>query len=187
MSFQIKRNHAKPPAGGHRFVKDNVTLTGETVDEVLEKIQVHRAVNSLPLGDPEQELCAYYKDIAPYLVRESEAESVPRSPAIIQAEAINRVWRERRKTSRLPAIIELRRETCERCPLRGSFHAEESDNRYIQEAHRRAQLLTDSLGYKAAGLCGWSNLPVAIITKLEQPDQLPGLPDVPEVCWVRSP
>jgi hypothetical protein len=183
----VKRQHAKPPAGGHRFTDGPVTLKGEVVDDVLSKMEAHRAENALPLDFPEEDLGRYYQIIAPYLVREVDGNRI-KGRSQIEAEAIMSLWRAHPKALvDASAIVELRLKQCEECPLRREFKRDEESSRlYMTTARRRAALLCSDREFATRGRCSWCELPVDLIGRLVAPGKLPGLPPVPKICWVHE-
>lgn len=184
----VRRSHAKPPSGGHRFPIGEAFVRGETVEEVLTKIEEHRAENSLPLGNPEEDLGTYYRSIAPHLVR-GDADASPRPTNAVQivAEAIMKFWKDH------PVIIpidspylQMRRVVCEGCPMMQPFPTG-AEGYYAKKAIQRASLLTQDREFQKHGYCGWSRLPVALIVRMGKPGDLERLQDRPKVCWVIEP
>lgn len=184
----VKKDHAKPPAGGHRFPVGATFLKADTVDGVLSKMEDHRATNALPLDFPEKDLADYYLSVAPYLVKEIDGDW-KKSRSQMQAEAIMSFWREHpTMLAATDAIIELRRPVCEACPLRQPFERDgESGRLYCTIARRRASLLCSDREFESKGLCSWSHLPVDLICHVKDPAAtLPGLLPVPKPCWVKT-
>jgi len=184
----VKRNHAKPPNGGHRFPNGEGFLRGETVDEVLEKMEAHRAENAQNFGDPEADLALYYQKIAPYLVSEVNADQQPIPRSRIAAEGIMRFWRQHPEIfmSENPRIA-LRVKVCEDCPYKRRFPKDEySERPYAKRARQRAALLTSDREFQTLGWCQWSELPVDLITRVKEPARLEGLQPVPKSCWVKE-
>jgi hypothetical protein len=187
MILTVKRDHAKPPAGGHRYVDGSVELKGETVVEVLRKMEDYVAENALPLGHPEQTLAKYYRKIAPYLVREVPGDVVRYRTEIV-AEAIMAFWRAHPEVfSGDNPLISLRQSTCEDCPFRTEFpKGKGADRPYCQKAFKRAELLCSDRDFAKRGRCSWSELPVDLICRVKKPGELEELPPVPKTCWVNS-
>lgn len=187
MKLGVKRNHAKAPAGGHRFPIGSMFLRAPTVEEILAKIEVFRAENAEPLGFPESDLAEYYRGIAPHLVREEEGKW---SKSIKQewAERIMAFWKNHPPLIKsIDPLVSKRITFCDRCPqMVPMFVINSQDGPYVKEANRRAQLLSESRAYADYGFCVWSLLPVTFIVRTAKPEELPGLPDAPKVCWVNA-
>lgn len=183
--FEVKRSHAKPPSGGHRFpVESGGFLKGETVEEVLVKIEAHRAENALPLDDPETDLALYYLKIAKYLVKVVEGERF-KFPSQVIAEAIMALWRAHPKgmpsDSPIPA---LRAKTCASCEMRREFPSDLGSSRpYVKVAVQRAKMLTGDREFLTGHYCNACQLPLDLINRIRQPELLQS---APKSCWVTS-
>ena len=183
--LEVKRSHAKPPSGGHRFpIEGGGFLKGETPEEVLEKIEDYRAENALPLDDPETDLALYYLQIAKYLVKEVEGERAKR-PSQIIAEAIMALWKSHPKV--MPSdspIPTLRAKTCDDCKMRWEFPADLGNSRpYVKKAIQRARMLTGDREFTSGRYCNACKLPLDLINRISEPELLQS---APKSCWVTS-
>jgi hypothetical protein len=183
--LEVKRNHAKPPSGGHRFPAGSGSFVrGDTVEEVLEKMEVYCAENALPLNDPEEDLAYYYLKIAKYLVRVVEGERF-KLPSQIIAEAIMALWKSHPKgmpsDSPIPA---LRAKTCESCEMRREFPSDLGSSRpYVKTATRRAKMLTGDRNFLSGHFCNACKLPLDLINRVKAPELLQS---APKSCWITS-
>lgn len=183
----VKRNHAKPPSGGHRYTVGEIVLKGETVDEVLIKMEEHRAENALPLGDPEEDLAKYYSAVAPHLVRDKPGFKRTRSGSYIAAEAIMRFWRAHPPMLAIDnPFIALHEATCDKCPMKRSFPVGDEMKPYIKKARQRAAMVATDREFQKHGQCYWCKLPINLICRVAKPGEWDGLQDPPKPCWVQS-
>lgn len=172
-------NALKPPLGGHRF-RDGTT--GETFAEVVRKIAAERVTNHLPFGNPEQEVLAYYQEIAPHLVTNaggnvanSDRQQVSES---IMATAYGRFER----LDRNDPVVQRRRDTCAACAhCRCTFEGDETP--YSREAERVAVLLSGDLNVMSLGYCTHHRWSVGVASRLKTPETL-GLPNPPANCYL---
>lgn len=74
----LNKDQQRLPIGGHHFQEAGMTVTGENVKEVSDKVRDLRITNGRPVGDPEREIILYYAHNWPYMVIEDEfAEPKP--------------------------------------------------------------------------------------------------------------
>lgn len=187
--LRLRKDHARKPIGGHRFVGHGTPIKAETIDDVLQKVEEYRAANSLPLGNPEAEMALQYATFAPWLVRSVE----DREPTFTQllAESAMRIHKA------FPAQLEAkdplqahRLTLCRNCPafclptaLRNTV--------YQKTAYHRAALFSGNFAFANAGACLHHVWWLAMASRLKEPVKASSmispsgvlLPQ-PEMCWV---
>lgn len=183
--LEVKRGHAKPPKDGHRFpIYPGGFLKGDTVEEVLEKMEDYRAENAFPLDDPETDLAYFYLKNAKYLVRVVEGERF-KLPSLIIAEAIMALWREHPKVMPADSLIPgIRSKTCASCPMRREFPYGRdlgSSRPYVKKAHQRARMLAGDREVAEGDYCHICKIPLDLINRVEAPELLQS---APKSCWV---
>lgn len=184
----VKHNHAKPPNGGHRFPNGDEFHRGDTVEEVLEKMEAHRAENALPLGNPEQDLAKYYQSIAPYLVRDEPDKEFVAPRSQIAAESMMTLWREHPDLYlQTNARIALREKTCDECPMKRRYPKDGNSEKFYQRrAKQRASLLTGKREIEKEGWCHWCKLPIPLAVLIREPQKWERLQSPPKSCWVKE-
>lgn len=172
---------------------NGVVLRGRTIDEVLEVVERHRAVNGLALGNPEAELIEQYLEIAPFLLaREGPGAREPgrvlfeASRAMVFLRGLERV---RPKPS--PAseeVVEERMKHCRACPHHeGSSRPVGGEVRstYEREVERRMGLATGSRrDIPATGWCRHHGQWVGLLGFFPSVPFIPSLPPPATGCWV---
>jgi hypothetical protein len=175
----IKRNHAKPPPGGHRFESGKIKIAGSDPDDVIERMIDYRAENGLPLGWPEHELAQFYKKIAPWLVRDT-ATIVGKEPSQETAEkSMVAITSVPALLSAFSPDVKTRNDACAKC----AFCSKEiiPDSRYEKASERKLDALLGERGSWAFGVCSFALLPVRFICRSTIP-----LQSMPECCWMKK-
>lgn len=178
--LSIRRDHARPPVGGHRWEKDGVRITGNSPDDVIERMVAYRSENGLPLDFPEHELGEYYQKIAPWLVRDDDFGFLK---PIEQQVAENCMAQISAHPTLLPLFspeVETRQKSCKTCAFCSTEIIPHS--RYEMAAERKLDTLLGERGSWAFGVCAAHLLPVRLICRT----QTPQLRDTPDCCWVKQ-
>lgn len=187
MTLEIVRGHPKVPSCGWNFHDHGQNFTGRDADEVIRKLTEYRTQNSLPLGDPEQELAAYYAEQAPYLVRERPTQPIETNGVRQRvAEHTMGIWYG--KFQRLPVHNEQVRERLAVCVSCTHFHHDfhDGESSYWREAATRAALMTGDMDCAEKGHCDYHHWIISLAARLVTPAKLATMP-APSCCWVQAP
>lgn len=184
MRLYLRRDFPKPPP--LYFIDGGTEIRGKSLDDLLEQIAYQRASRGVPLGNPEQELCARYLMDAPHFVRVLYDEDPPQ-PSVRQkvAERTMQVWRESIPLRPVTEIVvmEDRLEICRRCPYRSPIVS--AGDKYAETAFARASQLLLTPDVEGDGHCSHHLWLVLLGVHLLHPEKL-ALKPVPSVCWVSS-
>lgn len=185
MTLEIIRVHPKPPQGGHHLSAHGMVFRGKDVDEVLERLTAYRTQNSLPLGNPEAELAAYYVEMAPHLVKEGNKPSVNNGPMQRVAERTMAVWYG--KYERLlvhSPVVEERQVVCASCPYYEQS-LPEPETLYWSNALTKAVLMTGDMACLKKGWCAKHYELIGLFTRLAAPEKVATMP-APDCCWLKA-
>lgn len=174
------------PPGGHHFVEANgMMIRAKSRTEVVAAISAYRAKNSLPLGDPENELKRYYSRIAPYLVRIRGAdESNPNGLRQQCSENIHAAWYGRFELAK--KINAAHVDICRQCPARANkFDDNDPITVYSEEAEIRASYMIGMLDTTSDGICRHHKMPLSVLNRLADPGPIAS-PDAPAQCWINK-
>jgi hypothetical protein len=75
MILKLRRTLVRP-LGGHHFIEGRVRIEGNTLDEVASKLSDYRINNTIPIGNPKDEILQYYLQKYPYMV-DIDDEGIP--------------------------------------------------------------------------------------------------------------
>jgi hypothetical protein len=187
VTLEIIRAHPKPPQGGWHLPIHGQVLRGRDVDEVIQSLTAYRTQNSLPLGDPEAEIAAYYADMAPWLVR--ERNGTPESSnghRQIVAESTMAIWYGKYERLQIHnPIVEERAQVCAGCVFHEKSFTDE-ETLYWNDAATKAALMTGDMDVAKKGWCSHHRFLLALATRLVTPDRIATMP-APACCWLHTP
>lgn len=176
------------PIGGHHFREDGVLFEGDTLDEVLTKLSDYRVNNSAPLGDPEQEILAYYAKNWPFMVDEDEDAKPPEPVGWMNAAWVSylrKMWTRPATKQITPKEASTRWEVCLKCPHNRQISLTTQEEKEMERKSfmlRKGQNVPDKIGFCA--LHRWDTkssvfieAPAAVSGKLKDATNYPG-------CWV---
>lgn len=183
MKFRLLFNHPHQPFA-HSFPDESgQSINADTLRELVKAVREFRAINFMPIGDPESDIAAHYAARYPWLVQEvREPEIAPPRAQDGPAEAIERFIREvyRSPPRHLAAKEEIaaREKVCREC----KFHApcDLSNNR---ELVRIIYLIAKGESPKGIGFCTYHRFHAGIACML--PDAAKrARPESPGNCWL---
>jgi len=168
----------------HSFpVRQDLTLTADTVPDLIDKIAEYRLQNGLPVGDPSIDLTAYYAMHHPFAVENGEridAPPVGELPKRVYAWT-NGLWRNPPKNPPSTEEAPARASACVSCPFRREVGSDGSPA--FKEAQRRVYLLSRGLLWlNEVGWCefhGWDNR-LAVLLRHEADEKIA----CPKECWL---
>ena len=168
------------PGGPHFQPEGGPLLKGESVDELVERLEEYRAANGQPEGNPVAEITQYYAKAYPWSVEQcAEAPSSPLSPRLFTRVAAwtNGLWALPPKKLLSVEDAEFRFNACLACPWRRKalpkgFPAGKETSRRLYLLRRAAEVP------EGLGVCryhGWDN---SLACLLENPAA-----EGPPECW----
>lgn len=185
MTTRIRTFIGRPIPGGHHYpIPDGPEVTGESVQELVNKVIEYRVLNGLGIGDPLVEITAYYAVNYPFAVESGDREEPPKLDKLTERvyRWVNYLWAHPPKEFVQADEAERRQKICEECRWRTD--PTEDESRSHEEAERRIFLLSrGSLGPDESGRCRWHchDNRLACLLPMENLD-----PDgSPKECWVK--
>lgn len=188
MAETLRRHHSKPPLQGHHFPQsEHVLLKADSVEALLAEMVRYRANNALSLGDPEGELLAHYKKVAPHYVTRVGGPRL--RPVFPGAEALMRASRS--APALLPAnddLVKARRNVCAGCSWRQDAENIDAEptHAYVKAARRRGILMLHEATVTAPGFCMAHGQWCALLTRMLDPHAAETLKTIPVQCWVEE-
>ncbi len=119
MKLRLKENQKRLPFGGHHFRENGVTLKGDTFEDVEELLSNFRLINGKPIGNPKDEIIAYYAEKFPWMVEYDTNEQVvePLSEEYIAwRDWISSIWGKTQGHFITRKEASFRWEICKKCP-----------------------------------------------------------------------
>lgn len=188
MKYRPRPGQQLRPHGGHHYFAHGIKFEGETHTEVVDKVSDYRLNNTIPIGNVEQEVLAYYADKFPWMVDAmEESDPAPKNDYYAKWRAwIQRQWKNPLNRSITPKEAALRWAICERCPHNIKLAVDSSPEG--SEMLRRAFLLRRGANIsKKLGFCSLHQFDIGVASFLEAPASVSGkLKDTAnyEGCWV---
>ena len=186
---RLNTSAQRKPIGGHHFTDRGQIIKADTFSELVDAVAEYRLANSWPLGEPEDEVLAYYETIAPWLVVDDGTPPRPRGiPAHVRA---LRDWLNAVKLAGNVSLCS-KKEAAERAEgCKGCKYASDLDWAYsdeTEEMERRAALLR---GMRQSDVndtyCRLHKWEVGVAVNLARPSAPAGAAErSPERCFVRK-
>ncbi len=185
--LKLRKDQQLRPLGGHHFIEGRLRIEGETLDEVIRKLTDYRVNNSVPVGNPEQEILVYYLGKYPYMV-DIDYEAVD---SFTQGyyeqkwlEWIRRHWKRPASKQITPKEAESRWNVCLNCPHNIKLSVSTQEDKESERKSfllRRGQTTPEKLGFCSLHL--WDTrasvfleAPAEVSGKLKDAANYPG-------CW----
>lgn len=161
----------RQPFGGHHYPEYGVTFRGDSVEDVKAQLTKFRLNNSIPVGNPEQDILLFYAKHWPWLVKGDL------SPKVTMEDADYAAWREWiYEEWKNPGSLITRKEACMRwekcltCPRNLKFSWQSTDE--SNELTRRAFLLRKGLEVPIGlGFCDLHKADLSVMVFLKQPEK----------------
>ena len=185
--LKLKANSKRAPYGGHHYPEYGMTFKGESYSEVVEKVRDFRLNNSIPLGNPGQDVLCFYAAHWPWLVEE-DRESVQEDPPDQFGEWrswVQDTWKKPPLKLVTPTEARTRWKICENCPFNEQFKFEETKE--SAEVQRRAFLLRRGLDApETLGFCALHRTDLGAFSYFDTPAShaKPTGEKQPKECWV---
>lgn len=187
-TWKLRESQQLRPFGGHHFKDHGVTFTGDTLDEVVKKLEDHRINNALPVGNPKQDVLRYYAVKWPFMVDDDYTPPKPEKPNVLMerwVRWVRKYWGKslgRMVTSHEAAA---RWDICMKCPHNIKL---DPSSREEKEMQRKAFLMRAGQDIpKELGFCSlhWADTTVSVwaeapVKVSEKPKDLVNYPG----CWV---
>lgn len=186
--LEFKKNQKRLPFGGHHHPAYGIVFRGETLAEVVKKIEDYRINNHLAIGNPEQEVLERYQKLWPWLVKTSEDKEP--TPEKSQAYKDWRFWVDRLWANPPIKVLtikeaRLRWDVCLKCPF--NQKPDWKDDRETAEIKRRLYLLRRGVDVpEDLGICALHKADLSVLSFLENPENVSLKKDgeKPKDCWV---
>lgn len=187
--LKLNPHQKREPIGGHQFTEKGVTFTGDTFNEVVEKLSDFRTINGLPLGSPEQDVLWFYALHWPFMVMEDRDSAQVTLPDefFLWRKWIVETWAHPPHKFVAASDSVTRRDVCEKCPFNKPLLWKETKE--SSELTRRAFLLRR--GTTAAsflGFCSLHNVDLSVFTCVETPENFSAKKKDAEKypgCWLK--
>lgn len=188
MKYRLRPGQQRIPLGGHHFNCHGMKFSGETHVEVYEKLLDYRLNNTIPIGDPEQEVLAYYAVESPWMV-----DAMPDEPARKKSEYylhwrawVQKLWKHPITRAVSPKEAAMRWPICEKCPhnIKLAVDASPEGAETLRRTFlmRRGHPVPNKIGF-----CSLHSFDIGVASFLEAPASVSGkLKDTAkyEDCWV---
>lgn len=116
--LSLKNNQQRQPIGGHHYPTHGKTFKSDTFQGLIAEVKKFRLDNSLPFGDPEQEILYYYAEKFPFMVKsDPDRTAIQKDPDYLAWR--NWVWDSCKKFSHkflTQKEAEERQSACAKCP-----------------------------------------------------------------------
>lgn len=188
MRYQIRKGQQRLPLGGHHYNAHGIKFTGENHIEVYEKIIDYRLNNMIPVGDPEQEVLAYYYDNFPWMVDpDPDAVAKRKSEHYLNWRSwVHRMWKNPLNRAVTNKEASIRWDVCKSCPHNLKLSVDNSPEG--SETLRRAFLLRRGQAVPShIGFCSLHSMDISVASFLEAPAAVSGkMKDAANHpgCWV---
>lgn len=188
--LKLNNRQKRQPFGGHHFVEKSITFRGDSFDELVKKLKEFRVINSIPLGDPEQDVLQFYAKNWPYMV-EVRGDSVLNHAEENDNYRFWRGWIYKAWSNPMKKQV-TEREACERwdkchnCPFNMKKDWPETDE--SKELEKRSFILRRGVHAPLyAGYCRLHRADISAFTFSETPREFSSKPKGMEDydgCWV---
>lgn len=182
--LRFKKDLKKQPAGGWHIIEDGQCLRGDTPEQVEEKLTGYRIRNGRTIGDPHEELIAYWAARRPDLVEQTPADEMQahNTPSKLAGQVLT--WLQA-VTQLGPDIetgdsaIELRSSICRDCPFNVAL-TEQGQLR--AEIDRRSFLLRKGREMPGLQFCSHHHFDLRVAVRL-RPEFIDPKLYQPVECW----
>lgn len=164
-------------------------ITGESFEEVRDKLADFRVNNNVPIGDPGQDILSHYANNWPWMVMHDDQPSVNKEQSreyINWRRWIYRIWNNPPLKTVSTKEASMRWDVCKKCPRNKKMEWEETKE--SSELARRAFLMRRGIDIpKETGFCDCHNWDISVVSFVETPRELSGkLKDSADQpgCWV---
>lgn len=189
MAIKLNPDQQRQPIGGHHFKENGHMLRGDTFDEVVSELATYRLNNSIPIGNPKQDVIAYYAEKFPYMVMldEDPPEPIKRSEEYLAWRSwVWEMWKKpelRHVTTKEAAERWIE---CSQCPYNKSIL--ETVTREGREVSKKAFLLRRGENIPSfVGFCACHRFDIGVASLLENPasrSEKNKDTEQPAGCWV---
>lgn len=191
MSLRLNRDQLRQPHGGHQFPNsDGRILTGDTFEEVVDKLKQYRTTNGIDAGDPEQEVLRHYARHWPYMVEIVDNPKPERhSQAFYEwAYWVRGTWRKPPKKFITTKEAGDRWAVCLECPFNKEMDWEDTPE--AKALAQRAYLMRRGVDVpKGLGYCALHKCDIGAMSFIATPVEFSGKDQEAEnapKCWVGS-
>lgn len=186
--LKINKDQMRLPFGGHHYVENGHMLKGETFDEVKTKLTDYRLNNNNPVGNPGQDILAYYAVNFPWMVREDPTEMPEESENFIDWRAwVQKTWVKPPKKMLTSKEASFRWEVCKGCKFNQPIEQGHKPAEF-EQITRKALLLRRGVKIpQELGYCCLHRFDLSVATFIETPrdhsEKSTSSPNHPS-CWV---
>lgn len=167
----LNPSQQRQPIGGHHFPESKgPVIRGDTMAQVVKKLEEFRVINGIPLGHPEKEVLEYYAKSFPYMVIEGDdkAEAPKSEQSNRFAHWIRTVWKNPPKKFLPEKEAERRWNICKTCPFNTKLSTDKDPESL--ELSRRQFILSRGMNVpKEVGFCSLHRFPIGVVCYLESP------------------
>lgn len=188
MKYCIRKGQQLRPHGGHHYHAHGIKFEGDNHKDVYEKLTTYRLNNTIPIGDPEQEVLSYYAREFPWMVDEVEAlPSIKKNDYYARWRAfVQNTWKHPLTRTITAKEASSRWDVCAKCPYNVKLSVGSSQEG--QELLRRTFLLRRGQEVPAKlGFCSLHSFDIGVASLLETPVEVSGkmkdAANAPD-CWV---
>jgi hypothetical protein len=184
MKLEYNPNCQRQPFGGHHFTERGVTMQEDTLEELTQKLTDFRVNNGLILGNPLQDILAYYQTKWPYLVQRSEDQSQGEESAryTLWRSWLHATWKNPPKNLIPLREAKERWEVCKDC----KFNRKRNWVKSLEslELTRRAFMLRRGIDVPDyLGFCAYHGADLGVFTMLEHPESFSKAEGKFDYCW----
>lgn len=191
MNLRLNPDQLRQPFGGHQFPNsDGRILRGDKFSDVVKELVDFRSTNGIQMGNPEQEILAYYSIHWPFMIEKVDDNPIhsPTSLFLGWSRWVRRTWRNPPKKFVSTREASERWKVCEKCPFNKEFDWPTTieSSAISQRAYllRKGIDVPDHLGYCACHGCD-----IGAMSFIATPDQFAETDktlEKPAACWVGS-
>lgn len=186
--LKLNRQQQRLPIGGHHLFTSGRMFKATSFDGLVTAIRDYRIDNNHPIGDPEQEILAFYNRNFPYMV-EHDPEAEERhlnEDYVSMREWVFKTWRNAPKRLLGTKEVDLRWAVCAECPFNTEIIPDdEAENiRLVRQLFllRKGATVPNNLKF-----CSCHRADLGVFTLIEAAKEFSAKKDgteQPASCWV---
>lgn len=186
--LKINKDQMRLPHGGHHYLEDDFMMKGDTFDEVKSKLAEFRLNNNRPVGNPGQDILAYYAVNFPYMVREDDTEIPEETNEFMSWRAwVQKTWVHPPKKTLTMKEASFRWDVCKTCPCNLPIESGQRPSEFEQITRKAFMLRKGAKIPSELGYCSLHHFDLGVATFIETPrdhsEQREDTPNYPR-CWV---
>ena len=187
MKLSFNSNSMREPIGGHHFKTDrpiDTTLKAKTLEDLVDDLKDFRINNGVPLGDPLQDILAYYKANWPYLVVQEDGDTQEVGIRFsIWRSWIYKMWNNPPKSLVPNKVAKERQGVCEGCKYNKPITWDKTPE--ARELQRRAFLLRRGIDVpKYLGYCSFHGCDLGVLCELDKAGSFVLSETQYKDCWI---